>query len=49
MLYVENKARLRGGVRARVDRNDVRVDNVQHNLMGILKILERFSPEDYRP
>ncbi len=49
MYYVTDRDRLRGGVRARVDRNQVRVDNVQHNLMGIIKILTYFGPEDYRP
>jgi len=43
MFYVSKRNRLRGGVRTTVYNNVVRVDNVQHNLMAIQKILERFS------
>lgn len=37
-----------GGLRTTVWRNEIRVDNVQHVLMALLKILEVFDSEDYR-
>lgn len=39
MFYVTRRERLRGGVRTTVANNVVRVDNVQHGLMAIQKIL----------
>ena len=48
MFYVANREQLRGGVRTTVYNNDVRVDNVQHNLMAIIKILAAFRPGDFR-
>jgi hypothetical protein len=45
MYYVTNRERTRGGIRTAVYRNEIRVDNVQHNLMGIIKILHEV--EDY--
>ncbi|MBI4703569.1 MAG: hypothetical protein HY744_20855, partial [Deltaproteobacteria bacterium] len=43
------RERVRGGVRTTVWDNTIRVDNVQHNLLAVLKILHAFAPEDYRP
>lgn len=39
--------RVRGGMRTTVYNNEIRCDNVQHNLMGILKIVDGFSQQDY--
>jgi hypothetical protein len=48
MFYATNKQRLRGGIRTTVYDNEIRVDNVQHVLMGVQKVLERFSTEDFK-
>ncbi len=47
MYYVPNRDFLRGGVRTTVYDNIVRVDNVQHNQMAIMKILRAFTDEDF--
>ncbi len=47
MFYVRSRDAVLGGMRTTVYRNEIRVDNVQHNLMAILKILESLQPEDY--
>lgn len=47
MFYVGLRDRAFGGVRETVYNNEIRVDNVQHNLMGILKILDEFTDEDF--
>ena len=47
MYYVTDREQTKGGLRTSVLRNEVRVDNVQHVLMGMLKIVDRFGPEDY--
>jgi len=49
LYYVHQKDKVRGGVRETVYDNEIRVDNIQHNLMGILKILRDFESDDYRP
>ena len=49
MFFVSDKKRVQGGVRATVYANTIRVDNVQHNLMATLKILESFDREEYHP
>ncbi len=51
MFYISHGKRneVLGGVRTTVYDNVIRVDNVQHALMGILKILTYFAPEDFRP
>lgn len=46
-FYVQERDRVLGGIRTEVYNNEIRVDNVQHNLMAILKILNAFSPEDF--
>jgi hypothetical protein len=48
MFYVAKRDLLRGGVRTTVYDNVVRVDNVQHNLLAILKVLSAFSEDDYQ-
>ena len=50
MYYVAEKHRpyVYGGMRTTVYNNVIRCDNVQHALMGILKILREFEPDDFR-
>ena len=49
MFYIPESKRkyARGGIRTTVYDNQVRCDNVQHNLMAILKILDTFEENDY--
>jgi len=49
MYYVAEDKRewLRGGVRNTVYDNIVRIDNIQHNQMGIIKILAAFEDDDF--
>jgi hypothetical protein len=47
MYYVTDRERTKGGLRTTVLRNEIRVDNVQHVLMGVLKVLERFEPHEF--
>jgi hypothetical protein len=49
LYYVYQKDKVLGGVRETVYDNEIRVDNIQHNLMAILKILRDFESDDYRP
>jgi hypothetical protein len=48
MYYVARRERVAGAIRTEVYDNTIRVDNVQHSLMAAMKILDRFSTEDYR-
>ena len=49
MFYISESKRkyVRGGIRTTVYDNQIRCDNVQHNLMAILKILDAFEEDDY--
>jgi hypothetical protein len=47
MFYVTNPDRVYGGLRTTVYDSMIRVDNVQHTLMGLMKILATFSEDDY--
>lgn len=47
MYYVSQRRYVEGGLRTTVYDNEIRVDNVQHGLMGLLKILEIFEQDDY--
>jgi hypothetical protein len=49
MFYVSRRERVLGGVRTEVYNNTIRVDNVQHGLMAILKILSQFGEADFSP
>jgi hypothetical protein len=49
MYYVSKRDVVRGGVRETVYDNEIRVDNVQHNLMGQLNILRYMEPGEFRP
>ena len=45
--FIEDRERVNGGIRTTVYNNVIRVDNVQHGLLGLLKIEERFDSTDY--
>ena len=47
MFYIAKRAAARGGVQTSEYDNAVRVDNVQHALTAIDKVLRTFSAEDY--
>jgi len=47
MFYINKRKRLRGGIRTTIYDNVVRVDNVQHVQLAILKILAVFEPADW--
>lgn len=47
LFYVSNRDKVAGAIRTTEYNNEIRVDNVQHNLMGFLKILGAFRAEDY--
>lgn len=49
LFYVSRRDPVLGGVRTTVFDNTIRVDNVQHNLMAILNLLEHLPPADFRP
>lgn len=46
--YVKNPDAVLGSVQTSVSDNTIRVDNVQHNLMGLIQILETLTEEDFR-
>lgn len=50
MFYVPPGFRkyVAGGIRTTEYDNVIRIDNVQHNLMAMLNILQAFRPEDYK-
>ncbi|MFO7561684.1 MAG: hypothetical protein R6X02_03485 [Enhygromyxa sp.] len=48
MYYVSDRERTRGGLRTDMIRPEVRVDNVQHVLMGVLKVLDRFEDGEFK-
>ena len=45
-FYVEDKTMVMGGVRSRVWDNEIRCDNVQHAMMGMLKMLQHMPASD---
>lgn len=47
MYYVSQREYVEGGLRTTVYDNEIRVDNIQHGLMGLLKILDIFEQDDY--
>ena len=49
MFYISKSKRnyVRGGIRTTVYDNQIRCDNVQHNLMAILKIIDIFEEDNY--
>jgi hypothetical protein len=49
MFYIHRKDRVRGGLRTTVYDNAIRVDNVQHGLLGIFRINRTFAAGDFAP
>lgn len=47
MFYISQRQRVEGGIRTETYNNEIRVDNVQHGLMGLQRVLERFTAGDY--
>ena len=47
MFYIANKQAVAGGLRSRVYNNEIRMDNIQHNLLALIKILDRFDEKDF--
>jgi len=47
MYYVSQRERVEGGLRTTEYDNRIRVDNVQHGLLGVLDVLETFSDGDF--
>jgi hypothetical protein len=45
MFYVSRRGPVEGGIRTNVYDNAIRVDNVQHPLMGIMRIMDQFDSE----
>jgi hypothetical protein len=48
MYYVKDPKYVVGGIRSSVYRDEIRCDNVQHPLMGIIKVLRMFEVAEYR-
>ncbi len=47
MYYISNRKAALGGLRTKVYDNEIRMDNIQHNLLAFFKILDRFDESDY--
>jgi hypothetical protein len=47
LFYVVDPSKIVGGIRTTEYDNEIRCDNVQHPLMGILKILKLFEETEY--
>jgi hypothetical protein len=47
MYYVSKRKVVQGGIRTNIFDNSIRCDNVQHPLMGIIKILRMFEQTEY--
>jgi len=47
-FYIKHVDRVLGGLRTTVYDNTIRIDNVQHGLMALLKIINRFSDADFK-
>lgn len=47
LYYISRRELALGGIRTTVYNNEIRVDNVQHNLLAVFKILETFTRAEY--
>ncbi|KIG11584.1 hypothetical protein DB30_03263 [Enhygromyxa salina] len=47
MYYVSDRKYVEGGIRTTVFDNRIRCDNVQHPMMGIIKLVRMFEPGEY--
>lgn len=48
MFYIKSPRDVVGGIRTTVFRSDIRCDNVQHPMMGIIKVLRDFEASEYQ-
>lgn len=48
LFYIDNADSVLGAVQTSVSDNTIRVDNVQHNLMGLINILAVLKDEEYQ-
>jgi hypothetical protein len=48
MFYASKRNTVRGGVRTTEYNNTIRIDNVQHSLMALHRVLDLFSEGDYK-
>lgn len=49
MYYITNRDRVQGGLRTTTYDNTLRLDNVQHGLMAIHRILTLWSDAEFQP
>ena len=47
MYYVKDRKYVEGGIRTTVFDNRIRCDNVQHPMMGIIKVVRFFDADEY--
>jgi hypothetical protein len=47
MFYVRDRKYVEGGIRTTLFDNRIRCDNVQHPMMGIIKVVRFFEPNEY--
>ena len=47
MFYISNRKAVLGGLRTKAYDNEIRMDNIQHNLLAFFKILDRFEDKDF--
>jgi hypothetical protein len=47
MFYVKDRKYVEGGIRTTLFDNRIRCDNVQHPMMGIIKVLRMFGANEY--
>lgn len=48
MFYIADRKRVLGGLRTEVSSNAIRGDSMQHALLGVFRVLDRLSPEEFR-
>jgi len=48
MFYIADRKRVFGGLRTEVSSNAIRGDSMQHALLGVFRVLDRLSPEEFR-
>jgi hypothetical protein len=48
MFYISKKNNARGGIATTESNNQIRIDNVQHNLMAFMKIMKILTDEDIK-
>jgi hypothetical protein len=47
MFYVRDRKYVEGGIRTTLFDNRIRCDNVQHPMMGIIKVVRHFGADEY--